>query len=57
MRDRFYRLLGMLAWNGAKLVLRRKLGPPYGPKLILAATLALAGVIATIGARHNGSDS
>ena len=57
MRERFYRLLGMLAWSGAKVVLRRKLGPPYGPKRVLAATLALVGVIALIGSRHNGSDS
>jgi hypothetical protein len=48
----------MLAWSGTKLVVRRKLGPPYGPKPVLAAaTLALVGVVVLIGARRNGSDS
>ena len=45
MRDRFYRLLGMLAWSGTKLYLRRK----FGPKQVVA--------VALVGARRNGSDS
>ena len=32
----FYKLLGMLVWNGAKLVLRRKYGPTYVPAPVLA---------------------
>ena len=49
MRDRFYRYLGMLAWSGTKLFMRRKFGPPYGPKPVLAAaTLALVGALVVV---------
>jgi hypothetical protein len=54
----FYRLLGMAVWNGGKLFLRRKYGRTYVPKPVVAgAVLALAGGVALLLARHNGSDS
>ena len=53
MRDRFYRFLGMLAWSGTKLFLRRKLGPK---PILAAAALALVAAV-VIGARHTTSDS
>ena len=53
MRDRFYRTLGMLAWSGTKLYLRRKVGP----KQVVAVTALALVAVAVVGARHNGSDS
>ena len=53
MRDRFYRLLGMLAWSGAKLYLRNK----FGPKHVVAVGALAVVAVAVIGARRNGSDS
>jgi hypothetical protein len=39
----FYKLLGMVVWNGAKWFLRRKYGPTYVPKPIVAGgVLAVA---------------
>ena len=35
----FYKLLGMLVWNGAKVFLRRKYGRTYAPKPLLAGGL------------------
>ena len=52
MRDRFYRWLGLLAWSGTKLYLRRKLSPKH---VVVATALALVAV-AVVGARRNGSD-
>jgi hypothetical protein len=43
----FYRLLGMLVWNGAKVILRRRYGPTYLPRPVLAGAL-LAGVGAIV---------
>ena len=54
----FYRLLGMAVWHGGKLVLRRKYGPTYVPKSLLAgATVAVAvGVgVAVLRARSDES--
>jgi hypothetical protein len=53
MRDSFYRLLGMLAWNGFKLYLRRK----FGPKQIVAVTAFALVAVAVVGARRTTSDS
>jgi hypothetical protein len=53
MRDSFYRLLGMLAWNGFKLYLRRK----FGPRQVVAVTALALVAVAVFGARRNGSDS
>jgi hypothetical protein len=39
-----YRLLGMLVWNGAKVLLRQKYGPTYLPKRVVAGGI-IAGVI------------
>jgi hypothetical protein len=39
----FYKLLGMVVWNGGKLILRRRYGPTYAPKPLLAGgVLAVA---------------
>jgi hypothetical protein len=38
----FYKLLGMAVWKGAKLFLRRRYGPTYVPKPLLAGLLLLA---------------
>ena len=35
----FYKLLGMLVWNAGKLFLRRKYGPTYAPKPLVAGGL------------------
>ena len=52
-----YKLLGMLVWNGGKVLLRQKYGRTYMPKPVLAgAGLALAGAVVLLLARHNGSD-
>jgi hypothetical protein len=42
-----YKLLGMVVWKGAKLFLRRKYGPSYAPKPVVAGGLlvALVGVL------------
>ena len=53
----FYRLLGMVVWNGGKFFLRRKYGRAYVPKPVIAgAVLAVAGGVALLVTRHNGSD-
>jgi hypothetical protein len=54
----FYRLLGMLVWNGGKFFLRRKYGRTYVPKpLLVGALLAVVGALVLALARRNGSDS
>ena len=35
----FYKLLGMLVWNAGKVFLRRKYGPTYAPKPVVAGGL------------------
>ena len=48
----FYKLLGMVVWNGGKLVLRRKYGPTYAPKPLLAGgILAIVAAVAIVVAR------
>jgi hypothetical protein len=52
----FYRLLGILVWNGAKAILRQKYGRTYMPKRVWAGA-ALTGVgVALIVARNHSSD-
>ena len=47
----FYSLLGRTVWFGLKLFLRRKYGPTYVPKSLLAgATVAVA-----VGRRRRGA--
>jgi hypothetical protein len=52
----FYKLLGMVVWNGAKWFLRRKYGPTYVPKPVVAGgVLALAlGVLLLVRSRSEG---
>jgi hypothetical protein len=38
----FYRLLGMAVWKGAKWFLRRRYGPTYVPRPLLAGMLLAA---------------
>ena len=50
----FYKLLGMVVWNGGKFVLRRKYGPTYAPKPLLAGgVLAIVAAVALLVARRN----
>jgi hypothetical protein len=54
----FYNLLGRTVWYGLKLFLRRKYGPTYVPKSLLAgATVAVAvGIgVAVLHARSDDS--
>jgi hypothetical protein len=43
----FYRLLGMIVWKGAKWFLRRRYGPTYVPRPVLAGAL-LTGIGAIV---------
>jgi len=40
-----YKLLGMLVWNGAKVLLRAKYGRTYVPAPVLAGAVVLAGAL------------
>jgi len=52
----FYKLLGMVVWNGAKFMLRRKYGPTYAPKpLVAGAVIALVAGVAVLAARRESS--
>jgi hypothetical protein len=54
----FYKLLGMVVWNGGKFVLRTRYGRTYLPKpLIAAGAVALVGgvALAVATAKRNGS--
>ena len=54
----FYSLLGRAVWFSLKLLLRRKYGPTYVPKSLLAgATLAVAAAVgvAVLRARSDAS--
>jgi hypothetical protein len=52
----FYKLLGMVVWNGAKFFLRRKYGPTYAPKPLLAAgVLAIVAGVAILASRRDSS--
>ena len=51
-----YKLLGMLVWNGAKVILRRKYGPTYAPKPLLAGgIIAVVAAVAILAARREAS--
>jgi hypothetical protein len=59
MRDTFYKLLGMVVWNGGKFSLRQRYGSTYAPKPVLAgvAVVLVTGVaVAVAVARRNGSN-
>ena len=52
----FYKLIGMVVWNGAKFFLRRKYGPTYAPKPLLAgAVIAIVAGVAVLAARRESS--
>ena len=52
----FYKLLGTVVWNGAKFMLRRKYGPTYAPKpLVAGAVIAVVAGVAVLAARREGS--
>jgi hypothetical protein len=54
----FYSLLGRTVWYGFKLFLRRKYGPTYVPKSLLAgATVAVAVGVTVAVARARSDDS
>jgi hypothetical protein len=52
----FYKLLGMLVWNGGKVLLRQKYGRTYAPKPLLAAGVlaVVAGVAILASKRDSG---
>jgi hypothetical protein len=53
-----YKLLGMAVWKGAKLFLRRRYGPTYAPKPLLAGGVALVVVgIALVALQKRDSSS
>jgi hypothetical protein len=54
----FYSLLGRMVWYGLKLFLRRKYGPTYVPKSLLAGATVAVGVgvgVALLRARSDES--
>ena len=52
----FYKLLGMLVWNGAKVLLRRKYGSTYAPKPLLAGgIIAIVAGVAILASRRDSS--
>jgi hypothetical protein len=54
----FYSLLGRMVWFGLKLFLRRKYGPTYVPKSLLAGgTVAVAIALTLAILRATRSDS
>ena len=51
-----YKLLGMLVWNGGKLVLRRRYGRAYAPRPLLAGlVLAIIAGVAILASRRDSS--
>ena len=52
-----YKFLGMLVWNGAKAMLRRRYGPTYVPKpLVAGGIIAIVAGVAILASRRD-SDS
>ena len=52
----FYKLLGMVVWNGGKVFLRRKYGPTYAPKpLVAGAVIAVVAAVAILASRRDSS--
>ena len=50
----FYKLLGMGVWHGGKFFLRRKYGPTYAPKPLLAAgVLAIVALVAILASKRD----
>jgi hypothetical protein len=53
----FYSLLGRVVWFGLKLVLRRKYGPTYVPKSLLAGATVAVGLGIALALAHAARDS
>ena len=52
----FYKVLGILVWNGAKVVLRQKYGRTYAPKPVLAGgIIAIVAGVAILASRRDSS--
>jgi hypothetical protein len=52
----FYKLIGMIVVKGAKVFLRRKYGPTYTPKPVLAGLVVAAAVgIAVVATRRDSA--
>ena len=51
-----YKLLGMLVWNGAKVILRRKYGPTYLPAPVIAGAVVAAGLVVGLVLAKRDSD-
>jgi hypothetical protein len=50
-----YKLLGMAVWKGLKFFLRRRYGPTYAPKPLLAGTALVAalGVLLLVNSKRS----
>ena len=52
----FYKVIGMVVWNGGKFALRRKYGSTYAPKPLLAGgVVAIVAGVAILAARGKSS--
>ena len=51
-----YKLLGILVWNGAKVVLRKKYGPTYLPAPVIAGVVVGAGLVVGLVLAKRDSD-
>lgn len=51
----FYKLLGMLVWNAGKFFLRRKYGPTYAPKPLIAGGVLVVALGAVLFANSRRS--
>jgi hypothetical protein len=52
----FYKLIGMIVVKGAKLFLRRRYGPTYTPKPVLAGAVVAAAVAIAVVATKREQD-
>ncbi len=53
----FYSLLGRVVWFGLKFVLRRKYGPTYVPKSLLAGGTVAIAIAVTVAILRASRDS
>ena len=51
-----YKLLGILVWNGAKVLLRKKYGPTYLPAPVLAGAVVATGLAVGLALAKRDSD-